>query len=135
MDPITWNESFSVGVGDLDHQHKRLIRLVNRLIERQVEDVRSETVSDALSRMTEYATEHFEREERYMVQYGYPELAEHREQHRHFRKKTVQLCMDAVAWKTTVPTEILKFLREWWVGHILVEDMRYKDFFREKGLT
>lgn len=135
MEPIVWEESFSVGVRDLDDEHQQIIRMVNKLIEAQDAGVRSEAVSDVLTEMTRFANEHFEREERYMMEYGYPGLAAHREVHRNFRKKTVSLCMDAIAWKSAVPAEILEFLVEWWTGHILKEDMRYKKFFQERGLA
>jgi hemerythrin len=42
--------------------------------------------------------------------------------------------MDAMAYKTNVPIEILTYLKDWWINHILKIDMKYKSFFNEKGL-
>jgi len=33
-----------------------------------------------------------------------------------------------------VPEELLTFLGDWRIGHILYEDMKYKGFFEENGI-
>ncbi|KHF24802.1 hypothetical protein JV46_03280 [Solemya velum gill symbiont] len=37
--------------------------------------------------------------------------------------------------KYKLPQLVLEFLIDWWTNHILVEDMKYKDFFRDKGVS
>jgi len=78
--------------------------------------------------------DHFEREEQYMLEYGYPEYSIQKKQHQEFKRKTVDFCMETMAHKVTVPTEIFSYLKLWWTNHILQEDMKYKKFFNEKGL-
>jgi hemerythrin len=134
MEKIVWDKGFSVGVKDIDAQHKQIIKMLNKLLEMKDLKVDSETISDALTKMTEYARKHFEKEEKYMLEYDYPYFSEHKEEHKEFRKKTVAYCMDAMAYKTTVPVEILTYLKYWWANHILKTDMKYKSFFNEKGL-
>lgn len=134
MEKITWDESFSVGVRDLDEQHKQIIIMVNTLIEMNDTKVDSEIISDTLTKMTQYATSHFNKEEQYMFEYGYPEYSFQRKQHQEFKKKTVNLCMETMVHNVTVPTEIFTYLRSWWTNHILKEDMKYKQFFNERGL-
>ncbi len=133
METIIWNESFSVGVRELDEQHKELIRMINKLIETRDTKVDSEMISDILTKMTKYAGYHFQTEEQYMIEYDYPDYSSHREQHKEFRKKTVAFCMDTMAYKETIPTEILSYLKNWLTNHILKSDIKYKSFFNEKG--
>ena len=135
MEKITWGENFSVGVRDLDAQHKQIVMLVNTLIEMSDTKVDSEIISDTLTKMTQYAIDHFKTEEQYMLEYGYPEYSSQRKQHLEFKRKTVDLCMETMAHKVTVPTEIFTYLRSWWTNHILQEDMKYKKFFNERGLN
>ena len=71
MEKIIWGENFSVGVRVLDAQHKQIVMLVNTLIEMSDTKVDSEIISDTLTKMTKYAIDHFEREEQYMLEYGY----------------------------------------------------------------
>jgi len=37
--------------------------------------------------------------------------------------------------KLGLPEDVMEFLKNWWVGHILHKDMKYSAFFNEKGLT
>jgi hemerythrin len=134
MEKITWGENFSVGVRDLDAQHKQIVIMVNTLIEMNETKVDSEIISDTLTKMTQYAIEHFQKEEQYMLDYGYPEYSSQRKQHQEFKKKTVDFCMETMLHKTTVPTEIFTYLKLWWTNHILQEDMKYKKFFNDRGL-
>ena len=108
--------------------------LVNTLIEMSDTKVDSEIISDTLTKMTKYAIDHFEREEQYMIEYGYPEYSIQKKQHQEFKRKTVDFCMETMAHKVTVPTEIFSYLKLWWTNHILQEDMKYKKFFNDRGL-
>lgn len=134
MEKIIWDESFSVGIQEIDEQHKELIRMINKLIGREDISVGSETISDILNEMTQYAGYHFQTEEQYMLEYDYPDYSSHKNQHTVFKKKAVAFCMDTVAYKETIPKEILTYLKNWLIHHILKIDMMYKSFFREKGL-
>ena len=58
MEKIAWDESFSVGVRVLDAQHKQIVIMVNTLIEMNEAKVNSEIISDTLTKMTKYASDH-----------------------------------------------------------------------------
>ncbi|MBI2472871.1 MAG: hemerythrin family protein [Planctomycetes bacterium] len=134
MEKIMWDETFSVGVRDLDAQHKQIVIMVNTLIEMGDTKVDSEIISDTLTKMTQYAIEHFQKEEQYLLDYGYPEYPSQRKHHQEFKKKTAGFCMETMLHKVTVSAEIFTYLRLWWINHILKEDMKYKKFFNDKGL-
>ncbi|TLD41992.1 MAG: Hemerythrin [Candidatus Jettenia ecosi] len=134
MEKILWGESFSVGVRDLDEQHKQIIMMVNTLIEMNDTKVDSEIISDTLTKMTRYATDHFNKEEQYMLQYSYPEYSLQKKQHQEFKRKTVDFCMETMIHNTEVPIAIFTYLKSWWTNHILKDDMKYKKFFNERGL-
>ncbi len=134
MEKIVWDESFSVSVEEMDEQHRQIINMVNKLIDMKDVKVDSETISETLTKMTEYASKHFDKEEKYMIEYDYPYYSEQKEQHRQFRNRAANYCLDTMAYKTTIPMEILDYLKDWWINHILETDMKYKSFFNEKGL-
>jgi hemerythrin len=135
MDKIVWNSDFSVGIAAIDEQHKRLVGMINAMIEARDARADSEVVSGVLGEMTRYAAEHFASEEALMQHHGFPCFDEHKAKHIGFRRDVAQLCVDAAAWKRTVPDKILQFLKDWLVDHILFCDMRYAQFFGEAGIT
>ena len=135
MEKIKWNENFSVGVRKIDEQHKKLIKMINKLIETNKTKVYSETIYDTLVKMTKYADYHFQTEEQYMIEYDYPDYSSHKEQHIEFRKKTVAFAVDTMKYKEALPIEILSYLQNWLINHILTSDMKFKSFFNEKGLN
>lgn len=134
MEKIIWSEKFSVGVKAIDEQHKKLVGMLNKLIENEGIEVDSEILSEVLSEMTEYVGYHFKSEEEYMLEYDYPGYQQQKDQHRGFMKKVVDFCMDTSKHKNGVPKDVLLFLKNWVENHILVADMKYKDFFNERGL-
>lgn len=135
MESIVWDPSFSVGVAKLDAQHKKIIDIINLLRSKPDVDVRSETVSELLTRLTSYASDHFATEEQLLVEHGYPEAATHRLAHKAYRRKVVALCKDTMDHNASVPEELLRFLGEWWVNHILGDDMKYRSFLMDRGLS
>jgi hemerythrin-like metal-binding protein/PAS domain S-box-containing protein/putative nucleotidyltransferase with HDIG domain len=135
MEPVQWTEKFSVGVRELDQQHQQLIKLLNRLIATQgTITTHSETISDVLLAMTRYAQVHFKTEERLMEAYGYPGLEEQKMQHRDFRKKTVGFSTATTFGINQVPEDLLTYLTNWLIHHILEDDMAYRSFFIDKGV-
>ena len=134
MEPIEWTDSFSVGVALFDKQHQRLIDMLNRMIRDPTASTRSETVADVLWDMTRYALEHFKSEEDLMTEHGYPHLEKHQRQHRGFQEKVARLSVATSEGHAAVPRELLAYLRQWWIRHILQEDMAFKPFFEQKGV-
>jgi hemerythrin-like metal-binding protein len=134
MELIVWSQSFSVGIAKMDEQHKKIIGMINMLRSKPEVDVRSETVSELLTRLTNYASDHFVLEEQLLVKHGYPELAAQKGAHTTYRTKIAILCQDTIYHSASVPDELLRFLGDWWVDHILGADMRYSSFLIERGV-
>lgn len=133
MDRIAWEGRFSVGVEEIDRQHKQLVEMLNRLIDLDGITVASEKISDTLTRMTEYADYHFTSEEKFMLAGGYPGYETHRLEHVAFMRKTAELALGTMAYQKAIPHELVTFLKDWLVNHILESDMQYKSFLEAKG--
>lgn len=128
MEEIVWTDEFNIGIPEIDSQHRQIIDILNRLLREPDAQTTSETVSDTLHDMTRYAQEHFSTEEEILAYSNFPDLAAHKEQHFAYRKKTVDLCKDTMLGFQAVPKDLLQYLRDWWSDHILVEDMKYREF-------
>lgn len=137
MDKIDWSEKFSVGVGVLDEQHKTLVAMINNLIDTPNIASNEAVITEMLDRMIRYATTHFEKEEGLMRIHNCPEFTSQRKQHVEFMKNTAEFCKveEGTVVIQNFSDSLLIYLREWWLNHILVDDMKYKSFFEEKGLS
>jgi len=134
METIIWKNEFSVGVQEMDDQHKKLIAMINRLIAEQHTLTDPKTIAELLTDMTDYAQVHFRAEEYLMAEYGYDRKSQQEEQHKSFIEKTISFFSVSDLGPNILSEALLDYLSIWLVNHILNEDMKYKVFFRNKGL-
>ena len=87
MNKIKWTDEFSVGVNSLDEQHKKLIGIINQLIEHHDDANSSGDISPFLTEMLEYAFTHFCDEEQLLLEHDYPGHPKQMEQHKAFWRK------------------------------------------------
>jgi hemerythrin-like metal-binding protein len=132
MVKIQWEESISVGVPQLDEDHKKLIGILNYVDAHQDDGVESEAISLVMEQIREFASSHFRHEEEYMLSIDYPEYDAHKKLHKQFREKTAALCLDIMDHKKTAPKDIYHFLRNWMIEHMLHVDKRLQAFAEAK---
>lgn len=135
MQTINWSDEFSVGVEEMDTQHKKLLAMINRLIEEQHTLTDPKTIAELLTGMVDYAEEHFRAEEYLMAEYDYDRKALQEAQHKAFVDKTVSFLSASDIGPNILSNALLDYLGSWLVGHILTEDMQYKEFFKKKGVN
>ncbi|MFA5131395.1 MAG: bacteriohemerythrin [Patescibacteria group bacterium] len=133
---ITWTDEFSVGVAELDEQHKKLIAIINELFilysEKKFEKIDVEPIFHAL---LDYCDQHLATEEYYFNLYNYPKKDQHIEMHNNYRTKIAELKVgyDQENSEKTL-FAINEFLNEWWVWHINNVDKEYTAYFNANGL-
>ena len=135
MNKIVWKSEYSVGVARLDEQHKKIIKIINTLIDNPKAHSKSGTINDTLAELTNYVSGHFLLEEQLLEENSYPNLLEHSEKHTAYSDQIAKFCADTMNKNSNIPIELLYFLREWWIEHILYEDMNYKVFLNNEGVT
>jgi hemerythrin len=128
---IQWSGAMSVGLKELDEDHKQLIKVINQLAE-NVERARPDVVRQCLMTLRRYAEFHFAREESVMTACDFPGIDVQRNEHGEFiariREATAQFDEDPEQASKGVGGELLVFLKEWLSHHILIEDMAYRPF-------
>ncbi|MCC7411040.1 MAG: hemerythrin family protein [Gammaproteobacteria bacterium] len=77
---IRWQDSFSVGVPAVDHEHREMVQLINSLYA-QIGTADRYTVADFLGEVYTRISAHFALEEKIMRDRGYDGLAEHKADH------------------------------------------------------
>jgi hemerythrin-like metal-binding protein len=83
---MQWKPEMSVGMEELDEDHRFLIKVINRLAENSAGDGNAEAVGECLASLRNYAEFHFAREEGVMRACGYSTLSEHQDEHRAFTR-------------------------------------------------
>jgi hemerythrin len=129
LEKVVWNDTFSVGVAEMDAQHRKLLILINQLVDCHAarDGMTSEKFHDVLSGMFDYAQVHFKAEEDYLQRIGYPQLSAHEKEHVAFVEKMTTYSM--AASRGVLDCEgVDHYMREWLLSHILESDMQYRHF-------
>lgn len=131
---IDWTDDLSVGIEEIDEQHKILVGLLNRLYQAIITRTDNSVMNEILHELTEYTVVHFAVEESLMRIFDYPDYEEHKHHHQELTQQVFELKNKVKSGKTSVSMEVLNFLRHWLTNHIQMEDKRYSPFFLSRGL-
>jgi len=131
---IQWSSSYSVGVGEIDRQHQRLVEMINELNDAMRERKSKDVLGKITNGLINYAGTHFKTEEKYFDQFGYPEAASHKKEHLDFAKKVTDFKASFDSGKLGLSIEVIDFLSNWLKSHISGVDKKYGPFFNAKGL-
>ncbi len=134
LQKVKWKSEYSVNNEHIDGQHQKLFDILNILIDNKDVNIHSRIITDTLLEMLNYSEYHFSTEEKYMLKFNYPAYNEHKKEHMDFIKKTSLLSLRAMENDETIPLEILIFLNEWLVSHILKSDFKLSNYFLNTGI-
>lgn len=134
-DAVTWIGAYSTKVAEIDHQHRRIIDLVHVLELSMGADEDAEVMAEILVEMSVYVGAHFSHEEALLERAGYPQLPAHRALHSTFTAKIDELQTRLASGETALLAESARFLRRWFVEHILGADAAYVPVLAAAGLT
>jgi hemerythrin-like metal-binding protein len=134
---LLWNDSFSVGVREIDDQHKELVEILNELVALVGEYPGSanQEITSIIEKIDAYKTVHFETEEKYFKQFNYAGADEHIQAHKDFNEKVGELV--ASFQKNSEKEQLLElvdFIENWFSDHVLNMDHKYVHCFKEGGL-
>ena len=122
---LEWTDSLSVGVPAMDEQHKKLIAMINNLNTAMSSGEAARSVGPILDALVEYAAIHFAHEEELMQSHRYQALEPHRAIHRQFVARAIALKNDFSSGKTLMSRDVMLFLKDWLVNHIMGTDKKY----------
>jgi methyl-accepting chemotaxis protein len=131
---ISWNEQLSVKIDEFDEHHKELIRLIQQLYEGMESGHGDDFLRETLKELIDYTDYHFAAEEANFKKYGYPETDEHIAQHQALLKKARTLYREFEEGRSVLSNEVLDFLQDWVMNHIMKTDTRYSQFFKDKQI-
>ena len=123
MSVCVWDPKFSVGIENIDNQHKRLIEYVNELDEAsRTHDLQD--IYHVLVHLRDYTVYHFAFEEKLMKEAHYPMLEEHRRIHQAFVGR-VRYFKEHYERGEDITDQLMIELRAWLINHIQNTDSGY----------
>ncbi len=130
---IEWSDDFSVGIQEIDEQHKVLVGILNELSE-AIDDRRGTEVRNVIiDRLLEYTRIHFTVEESLMRILGYPKYEEHKHEHERLISQVIDF-ISKITSDNMSSYELLFFLRSWLLNHIMKSDKAYEEHFLKMGV-
>ncbi len=128
------DEGHSLGLSIIDEEHKKVIDIINMVIAAKQHDNYPGEVEKMLHEMIDFSWRHFKTEERYMLEFDYPEYQYHKEEHFDFVQRMNSYFGRVVDGDYHVANEILEYLKEWLLKHIQGTDAKYVECFTKHGL-
>ncbi|HLO24563.1 MAG TPA: hemerythrin family protein [Geobacteraceae bacterium] len=132
---VAWDESLSVGVVEIDDQHKQIFDNFNAFSIACREGHGAEKLNDLFWFLSSYVATHFANEERLMQRVGFPDYPSHYELHTTFISKVDELMG---RFSTEGPSQDLvatvnEAIKDWLLEHISVMDRTIGQFVKEQG--
>ena len=130
---IVWEDSWSVGIEDIDDDHKKLVLLIQKLFGALISAQGAEYVKTVFFELIDYTRYHFEREEEIYEKYNYHELEHHKQLQQDLIQQVLDISKDIISRGQTeqISDEFYEFLKHWLVDHILEEDLKFKTFLEQ----
>jgi hemerythrin len=123
---ILWKHVYELGIPAIDEQHKKLFEIANeidKLLNNELIIDKYDHIVAIVDELRDYTTEHFAAEEAYMLTNKYPKFLSHKVLHNEFIEKMGSIDFGQIDnEQNAYLKEILNFVIEWLVDHILKED-------------
>jgi hemerythrin len=131
---FNWDSSYSVGIQEMDDQHRKLIEIINELGQTLDRGENRDAAVKVLNGLVAYTKEHFALEELYFRQFDYEKTDEHINEHVDLVAQVEKLIYQfETTGKFDIPN-VIEFLKTWLLEHILGADQEYVRCFKDNGL-
>ena len=124
MKDLVWSKILSVGVDEIDEDHRKLIQIFNILNHAVAEGDSPEYLAATLEELINCTVWHFSHEERLMLKHRYPETAQHKAEHRELIQTAKELQQAVLQAGKPMVDQQVEFLERWLTEHILTADGR-----------
>lgn len=136
-----WKEKYRIGVELIDSQHQELFNRVSDFLQAVQRDgdweKKLEQVKSTMDFMQRYVVEHFDAEEAFQQEIGFPEYPIHKQIHDEF-KSAVNNYAETFArdgYSEELVQEFGAKLMTWLIMHVAAADQKIGAFVRQKGGT
>ncbi|MDF2819585.1 MAG: iron-binding protein hemerythrin [Clostridiales bacterium] len=120
-------DEYKLGIELIDNEHTRLFEIGEEVYQLLInEDVvdKYDKIVEIIEELKEYTVRHFKHEEEYMASIAYKRLFSQKVEHNDFIAKVEEIDYERIDQnQQEYMMELLSFLNDWLVNHILMQDM------------
>jgi hemerythrin len=131
MAAIPWNDAYSIGIVEIDTQHKKLISILNDLYEAHQTETTQTIIQEIIDKLIDYTKYHFNIEQQMHTEYKYPNGLKHKTEHQIFLDKLDDLNQNRERSNLLLALKTIDFLKDWIITHILGSDKAFGDYLRD----
>jgi hemerythrin len=131
---IKWKDEYSVGIKEIDDQHRYFLGLLNDLFNAVSENKSRQELQGLFQKLSDYAEKHFATEEKYFDEFNYEGATEHKLKHQEMRDEIKKIKNQEVGNEIDFYGNIVYFLLSWLEDHLEKMDQEYEKCFLEHGL-
>ena len=123
---IVWTPALSVGVENIDSQHKIWFEKADQLFEAGKTGKSKEVIAQMFDFLDDYTKMHFRDEEAYMTKINYPEIDEQKKLHKNFIAELAKLKADfeQSGGNITLIINAYQMFVDWLTKHISTMDKK-----------
>ena len=132
------DRNITLGIEEIDKQHAELLDRMELLRDYMRRGRSRDAIRDTLKFLESYVVEHFATEVKYMQQYRYPGILDHKAEHETFLReftafKEKFISLEAQGEITTfLGLDIVRKLNNWFSSHIATVDTKMGEFLAER---
>lgn len=130
---LEWKESYSVGVKEIDSQHKYFIETINQFGDAVISGNKKK-IDSVLDKLLKYTVFHFDTEEKYFDEFNFDGAAEHKAKHAEMRDEVNGYVAEMKTDEIATSIKLVEFLHRWLDEHLVEMDHKYVNCFKEHGL-
>lgn len=127
---FTWVSAYSVGVEEIDNQHKKILDFLNQLVNLSSAEASPEVIKKVLLEFERYTHSHFATENRLMAKYQYPVLREHSKEHEEMALKIKEIINNYNCTEIDITTDILVYMKKWITKHLTSIDQNLYNYLK-----
>ncbi len=117
LDKIVWDNSYVLGVDEIDSQHQHLLALINYSIGLVQKMKPAQELKESMLSIRKYTIWHFKSEEQLMELYDYPGLVNHQEEHNDLLDSLKEQLLELDEHQIAKYNQIHSFFIAWFGGH------------------
>lgn len=122
---LKWRREFETGIADVDHEHRELVSLINRLHNKLDSVGSADEIGNFLGEVFARISAHFALEESIMRKHNYDEYAAHKSDHEKLLDEIRDIMDDFEAGEYASYNETLAtVVCDWFVSHFKTKDAR-----------